>query len=315
MTDRLNLDVPYTNRLRKNLLQYEKNYNLNSEDKYYDDSYLYLPSNFRGGAINVHPDVHAVMKDLVHKYDLHTVLHGSGVWRSIKKGAVNLAKEAYNKEALLGTIKHLILDNEYIMTALKIGAAGAVATLLVTIGAPATVVALSPVIIGWTEIAIRDYLKRKKEIESRDREKQQSLPAPTQQQALPAPTEQPPPSHGYGMYNIYRHNLYDIGKEWHEYKSKKGRGMKQPRKSYNATDLDLRYQLGDVPVVKNYNYGKIEDNNDLYQYLGSGSYQKPKRKQSDRQKRRAELVKKIMREKGYNLAQASKYIKVNNLQY
>ena len=166
---RLSIDDPYLNPMRNKLVQLEKGYNLQSED-----NYDYLPSNMMyGGAYLNDKKIMTTMMNLADKYNLHehlqNHLQGKGVLKTLKKGAKFVYEHTVNNEAFMGTIHHMILDNEYIMTALKIGAVGAVTALLATIGAPASVVALAPLFISWTEIAIRDYLKRKKEIENRDR--------------------------------------------------------------------------------------------------------------------------------------------------
>ena len=61
------------------------------------------------------------------------------------------------------------------MVALKIGAVGAVTALLGTIGAPATVVALTPLLISWTEIAIRQYLEENKKIEKAKKQPKEDI--------------------------------------------------------------------------------------------------------------------------------------------
>lgn len=55
--------------------------------------------------------------------------------------------------------------------------------------------------------------------------------------------------------------------------------------------------------------------NALVNGSGKSDKKKPKRKLSDKMKRRNVLLKKIMAEKGLKMIQASKYIKENNLEY
>ena len=286
---RLSVDDPYTNNLRKKLMPYERKYSV-SEDSF-DDQYNYVPSSMlTGGSRTGKPiprDAQIVVEKLINRYDLEGELVGSGFTDSINIGKF--------KEKM----KELIFDNEYIKVALKIGAMAAVTTLLATLGAPAVVVALTPLFLSWTEIAIRNYKKEKeggsiKEwSELGERAAVHSINAAREYQQ----TGKKP-----------KKSLESLNNDWNEFSNRKlnGKGKGKGKK-----ELDLRYSVGDLPVQHKRPY-LIQDNNEIGSYLGGA---RQKKQQSSLQQRRAQKVREIMRSKQMSLAEASRYIKQNGIKY
>lgn len=155
MAQYISLDVPYYKPYRNNLVELSKhNSHIWQADKMYPYN-PYMPQHIAGGSLHNKK----IPKELIEKIDQLVVEYGIPTGDEIQGSGL------FNMSALKNTLKRLIFDNEYVMVALKIGAVGAVSALLVTIGAPAAVVAITPLLISWTEIAIKQYLKEKKELE------------------------------------------------------------------------------------------------------------------------------------------------------
>jgi hypothetical protein len=340
MTYHLNLNDPYTNRLRKNLIRYEKNYNLATQDYYDDGDYNYLPHNIRGGSLSnaeVPKEVDNVMDKLVLKYNLDEKLQGSGivkkahnaVKKAVKKGAKYLYDEFVDLDALKKTLRTVIWDNAYIMVCLKFGVAAAVTSLVASLGGPPGLVAATPLIIALSNEAVSQYIKTKRENDYR-KEIQSKYDVDDEDDDEEENTGRGLDNwrnlgeraviHGVNASRDYAltreipvHSLKSLNDDWNEFSSNrlKGKGMnKRPNPNYS---LDLRYTTGDryMTLPKRRPY-KEETNIDHYL---KGGKRPVKRQQSDRQRRRGQLVRRIMQERNLTLSQASRYISQNKLMY
>lgn len=363
MVERMNINDPYMNRLRRNLLKYERNYNLNLEDRYdseSEDEYKYHPTRIVGGSlqkVSVPPEVQEVIDQLIQKYNADKILYGGSIGKDIVRGVKKGAKYVYDRvvsfNAFKATLKKIIFDNWFIMVMLKVGVTTAITALVASLGGPPTLVAAMPFILAIAQEGLQEYWRvksaenQKLDLEEED-EEDNSRPSITNQSNQSNNDSVMPYGYGISRWNdmaeraaIHGVNaareysqtrkypsqsLKSLNQDWQDFSNSRlkatgGRIMLRqgPTKRPNPSSLDLRYTLGDVPMRRPYKEKQIPDENAQSHYLTGGAYnqprQKPKRRQSDRQKRRAELVRRIMQEKGYSLSQASSYIKQKNLKY
>lgn len=338
MTYHLNLNTDYTNRLRNNLVRYEKNYNLATQDYYDDGDYNYLPHNIRGGSLSnaeVPREVDKVMDKLVQKYNLDEKLQGSGIVKTVKKAVKKGAKYLYDEfvdlDALRKTLRTVIWDNAYIMVCIKFGVAAAVTSLVASLGGPPGLVAATPLIIALSNEAVSQYIKNKrendyrKEIQSKydvDDEDEEDDEEENTGRGLDnwKNLGERAVIHGVNASREYAqtrktpvHSLKSLNDDWNEFSSNKLKGKGKSKRPNPNHSLDLRYTIGDRYVTLPERRPYLEETN-IDHYLKGGK-RPVKRQQSDRQRRRGQLVRRIMQERNLTLSQASRYISQNKLKY
>lgn len=300
----LSLNYPYFRNLANRLIPYEK-YN-SHEPQAYIDFADYEPARIAGGSLHAQSNIsqvdHAKIAKLIDKYGLDpNEIHGSG-W-------LNIA-------ALKKTAKELIFDNQYVLIVIKIGAVAAVSALLASLGMPAPLVAMTPVLIAWSQLAVQDYLKHKKELEKQQGNGyfQDLANSDNIQKGLQRLDQ-------YG--EMVQSDVGHIKQAYaNRRKAPAKKGGKLPQLNY----------LSGIPLASPYAQNLIkprgrpqkrphlefENNPDVGIYEG-GAKRKPARRAAanpdNARARRGAKIKEIMHSQGLTMVQASKYIKNNNIDY
>ena len=296
----INLNIPYYRSARNKQIALEKsNSHIWQGDNIYNiHNDPYLPHMIAGGSLlngnkKVPKEIIQHIEHLIEKYHLPNAdeLQGSGL---------------FNMQALKMTLKQCVLDNEFIMSAIKIGAVSAVTTLVASLGAPVAVVAMVPILISWTEIGIKSYIKNKNEIESKAKAGQGYFSDLAQNDNVKK-----------GLNRLDRYS--EMVNEDVQHIKKQYGNKRQSKASGNGIVSMLDYTK---PQTESYAIGPLKpknrkvppipkkkplDNPDIGVYKGGNTL-------SLRQ-RRTNKVKEIMAQRNCSMIEASKYIKNNKIAY